>query len=58
MITSDNDVKYDRFIGTHPQKKPLSNPVRNPPLSGECETQGPISIVAYVSSGELMPLHC
>lgn len=58
MTIPNNDDKNNNHKSQQLPKKIIIESGRKCTVSGEWETQNPISTVVYVSKGELMPLYC
>ena len=57
-MTLDQDEDKNPLVNKQKQKKAVIESGKKCTVSGEWETEGPISTIVYVSKGELMPLYC
>lgn len=57
MTNSQREDKNDRKE-KNPPKKIITESGKECTVSGEWETEGPISTTVYVSKGDSMPLYC
>lgn len=57
-MTLVQDEDKNQLANKQKQKKAVLESGKKCTVSGEWETEGPISTIVYVSKGELMPLYC
>lgn len=58
MTGLNHDIDNSNFRSNQVSKKIIIESGKKCTISGEWETQGPISTIVYISKGELMPLYC